>query len=246
MEVLVGPTYGIDVTSSQAVAFVADRISNGDKVVAAAAAAGGCLLLKGEEVTDQNGNGSGSDSSDSSSSIGAPGESEESDDEEEKEEDDDDVSSSKVKSGLNGSLASLGSLEDSLPIKRGLSNYYAGRSKSFANLLDVSSVKDLVKAESPFNKRRRVLMANKWSRRSSFYSWQNPKSMPLLSLKEDNELEDEYKNPSPTSSSDDKEQELEERVLLPPKLLHHRKLKPTTTFKSQSYFSLADLQESHQ
>jgi hypothetical protein len=45
--------------------------------------------------------------------------------------------------------------------RRGLSSFFSGRSRSFANLLDaasaVGSARDLAKPENPFNKRRRVL-----------------------------------------------------------------------------------------
>ncbi|CAL1402626.1 unnamed protein product [Linum trigynum] len=130
------------------------------------------------------------DSSDSSSSsVDAP------DDSDEEEEDDGESNSSSgasssMKKGLD-SLGSMDALEDSLPTKKGLSNYFAGKSKSFASLSDaclaVSQAKDLEKPKHPFNKRMRILMANKWSRRSSFYSWHNPKSMPLLTLNEDDD-----------------------------------------------------------
>ncbi|KAG0448765.1 hypothetical protein HPP92_027667 [Vanilla planifolia] len=68
-------------------------------------------------------------------------------------------------------FVSLDSLEDSLPIKRGLSAFFSGKSKSFASLSDASAstAKDLAKTENPFNKRRRIQVANKvsWSRRAS-------------------------------------------------------------------------------
>ncbi|XP_059441748.1 protein OXIDATIVE STRESS 3 LIKE 4-like [Corylus avellana] len=80
------------------------------------------------------------------------------------------------------------------------------RSKSFANLSDACTVKDLEKSENPFNKRRRILLS---SRRSSFYSSFNPKSMPLLALEEDEDEEDHHQHrqgyqlssSSPSSSS---------------------------------------------
>ncbi|KAE8664304.1 F-box protein AFR [Hibiscus syriacus] len=128
----------------------------------------------------------------------------------------------------------LSSIEDSLPIKRGLSNHYAGKSKSFGNLSDISSVKEVPKVESPFNKRRRLLLANKWSRsrKSSFYSWQNPNSMPLLALVED----------------DDEDTEIKQITSVKPKL---QQSNLRTSFKSQSCFSLTDLhvqaqEEEHQ
>ncbi|CAI0414378.1 unnamed protein product [Linum tenue] len=127
------------------------------------------------------------DSSDrSSSSVGAPDDSDEEDDGESN-------SSNGASSSMKKGLGSLGSI-DAL---KGLSNYFAGKSKSFASLSDaclaVSQAKDLEKPEHPFNKRRRILMANKWSRRSSFYSWHNPKSMPLLTLNEDDDESGDHK-----------------------------------------------------
>ncbi|XP_010447505.1 PREDICTED: uncharacterized protein LOC104730103 isoform X1 [Camelina sativa] len=110
------------------------------------------------------------------------------------------------------------SLEDSLPIKRGLSNHYIGKSKSFGNLMEAeSNAKGLDKVESPLNKRRRLLIANKLRRRrrssslsSSFsiYSNKNPNSMPLLALQEsDDDLEDihKYNDDNDDDSTDDDE-----------------------------------------
>ncbi|KAK4757905.1 hypothetical protein SAY87_019206 [Trapa incisa] len=132
----------------------------------------------------------------SDSSIGAPDDSdeeEEEEEEEEKEEDEDGVVSSekrKLKKG-SGSLGSLAALEDSLPIKRGLSLHISGKSKSFTNLAEanIGSVKDLEKTEHPFNKKRRML---RWSRNnlSGYYKWSNPRSMPVLPFIEDEEDDD--------------------------------------------------------
>lgn len=134
--------------------------------------------------------------------------------------------------------------------RRGLSNYFSGKSKSFASLSEVSSVssvKEVEKRDNPFNKRRRVLIASKWSRKSSsFYNWPNPKSMPLLALAEHEEDEEddeqqqeqqEQQDPSSDqSSSDDKEQQ-DRRA---PKNLLDRRLK---SFKSRSCYCLSDLQD---
>ncbi|KAE8656652.1 Exocyst subunit exo70 family protein G1 [Hibiscus syriacus] len=204
MEVLVGLTFGMEAATSAAATatFVRERQPEEKNKGSSS-----CFFLK-EDVDV---------SSESSPSIGSSGGS---DDEEE-----DDV----VSSMASGSLGSLGSLEDSLPIKRGLSNHYAGKSKSFANLLDVSTVKEVEKAENPFNKRRRILLANKRcrSRKTSFYSWQNPNSMPLLALNEDDE-----ETPS-TSSNDDNPATIKSES-------QQSELK--VTHKSQSCFSLTDLQ----
>ncbi|KAF3446511.1 hypothetical protein FNV43_RR11690 [Rhamnella rubrinervis] len=207
MEVLVGPTFAIDVSSSPA-AYVRDRgpVPAQDKHAVAP-----CLFLKDEGL----GSGIGicgtqkapqeEDSSGSSSSIGVPDDS-----------DEDDASSKgdgegdEVQSKFRGvGLGSLDSLEESLPIKSavrigGLSNHFSGKSKSFANLSEVCTVnvKEVEKSENPFNKRRRVLIASKWSRKSSFYSWPNPKSMPLLALNEDDEEQE-----AQSSLEDDKQED---------------------------------------
>lgn len=71
-----------------------------------------------------------------------------------------------------GAFGSLDTLEESLPIKGGLSNFFSGKSKSFANLSDAAAnanANELAKPENPFNKRRRILMAYK-ARRASYGS----------------------------------------------------------------------------
>ncbi|CAN6721284.1 unnamed protein product [Malus baccata var. baccata] len=239
MDVLVGPTFSIDV-SSYGPAQTQDNRHRG-----------GLYLNqnRGAAVVEEA-------SSDSSSSIGVPDDSEE---EEDSKDDDGYEVQSKFNSGGGsgrglGSLGSFGSLEESLPIKRGLSNYFSGKSKSFASLSEVcssvSSVKEVEKRDNPFNKRRRVLIASKWSRKSSspssLYNWPNPKSMPLLALAEEGDEDDDEEqnrdrqgdgdNASQQSSSDEEDQE---RRRAPQKLLH-RKLK---SFKSKSCYCLSDLQE---
>ncbi|CAI0401083.1 unnamed protein product [Linum tenue] len=146
------------------------------------------------------------DSSDSpSSSVRAP------DDSDEEEEDDDldsDLSTTRLLMG-GGDLISQN-------CRKGLSNYFAGKSKSFASLSDaclaVSQAKDLEKPEHPFNKRRRILMANKWSRRSSFYSWHNPKSMPLLTLNEDDDESGDHNRRRGNEEDDEEEEDRRESL----------------------------------
>ncbi|RLM55840.1 hypothetical protein C2845_PM10G20250 [Panicum miliaceum] len=92
------------------------------------------------------------------SSIGAASE----DEEEEGEEADSGCAPAAARrKGGAGALACMDALDDALPVKRGLSNFFSGKSRSFANLQDaasaVSSARDLAKPENPFNKRRRVL-----------------------------------------------------------------------------------------
>ncbi|CAL9151511.1 unnamed protein product [Musa hybrid cultivar] len=122
-------------------------------------------------------------------------------------EDDEEEVESKRKEGAFGSLDSL---EESLPIKRGLSNFFSGKSKSFASLSDAAnaSAKDMLKAENPFNKRRRLLMMSKM-RRAFYTALTCPPFPPLLSPdltveeadKEEEAEEDEGTNSGTSSSS---------------------------------------------
>ncbi|KAI4299673.1 hypothetical protein L6164_033108 [Bauhinia variegata] len=50
-------------------------------------------------------------------------------------------------------LSDMSSLFLQLPIKRGLSRHYQGKSQSFTSLANVRSVEDLAKPENPLNKR---------------------------------------------------------------------------------------------
>ncbi|WCJ29301.1 Protein OXIDATIVE STRESS 3 LIKE 2 [Euphorbia peplus] len=67
-----------------------------------------------------------------------------------------------VQSAYNGKQEFLDALEEALPIKKGLSEFYGGRSKSFACIHDaacLSSVKGMEKPENAYNRRHRNLMA---------------------------------------------------------------------------------------
>ncbi|KAK1324528.1 hypothetical protein QJS10_CPA01g01896 [Acorus calamus] len=81
-----------------------------------------------------------------------------------------------------GSLDCLDSLEDALPIKKGLSNSFSQKLKSFLSLFDAATSKDLEKPENPFNKRRRLLMAHKvsLSKRASYESQYGPFQNALM------------------------------------------------------------------
>ncbi|KAL5786453.1 hypothetical protein ACOSQ2_008845 [Xanthoceras sorbifolium] len=95
-------------------------------------------------------------SSSSTSSIGRnsdlSGRSSEGEDSEENE----------VQSSYKGPLIMMDSLEEALPIRRGISNFYNGKSKSFTSLAEAtsaSSVKDIAKQENAYTRRRRNLLA---------------------------------------------------------------------------------------
>ncbi|ESQ54038.1 hypothetical protein EUTSA_v10026165mg [Eutrema salsugineum] len=197
MEFLAGSTFGIGSAAQDkavpAALFLTEESSGGRSRIGLRK----CVKSPPEELSE------------SSSSVGVSGGSSEN------EEEDDAVSSQ------GRWLDSFGSsLEDSLPIKRGLSNHYIGKSKSFGNLMEASNAKDLEKVESPLNKRRRLLIANKLRRRSSLssfsiYSKTNPNSMPLLALQESDEEDHKYNsfndNDDDDDSSDDQTSKLQEK-----------------------------------
>ncbi|CAI9784749.1 unnamed protein product [Fraxinus pennsylvanica] len=68
----------------------------------------------------------------------------------------------------NEAQNALKSLEDSLPIKKGLSNFYNGKSKSFVNLSGEESrlkMKELEKSDYQMNKKRRLIVEEALSRK---------------------------------------------------------------------------------
>ncbi|KAK9699695.1 hypothetical protein RND81_08G189700 [Saponaria officinalis] len=105
-------------------------------------------------VTEERENGLVPDlcSSSSSSSIGMN-----SDD----DHDDDDEIESKLEKNSPFNSA-VDALEQALPMRRGISNFYCGKSKSFASLGDAacSSIKDITKPENAYSRKRKNLLAN--------------------------------------------------------------------------------------
>ncbi|XP_019192550.1 PREDICTED: trinucleotide repeat-containing gene 18 protein-like [Ipomoea nil] len=85
-------------------------------------------------------------------------------------------------SSKDGALGNLEDLEEVLPIKRGISNFYAGKSKSFTSLSDAtscSSLKDIVKPENPYTRKRKNELArnNFFDRNHNFINRSNSGSM---------------------------------------------------------------------
>ncbi|GAB4838041.1 hypothetical protein Ancab_027569 [Ancistrocladus abbreviatus] len=76
-----------------------------------------------------------------------------------------------IQSSYRSSLDTMDSLEEVLPVKRGISKLYSGKSKSFASLADASSIKELSKPENPYSRKRKNLLA------SSLY-WYKNRSYP--------------------------------------------------------------------
>ncbi|KAF5726130.1 hypothetical protein HS088_TW23G00871 [Tripterygium wilfordii] len=66
-----------------------------------------------------------------------------------------------VQSKYKGTLDSMEALEEVLPIRRGISNFYKGKSKSFTSLAMAASdsVEDIAKAENAYTRRRRNLLS---------------------------------------------------------------------------------------
>ncbi|XP_007024332.2 PREDICTED: uncharacterized protein LOC18596034 [Theobroma cacao] len=70
----------------------------------------------------------------------------------------DDASSSTSNSSTicNGPLYEMSELMAQLPIKRGLSKYFQGKSQSFTSLSSVKSLEDLAKKETPYRKKMKA------------------------------------------------------------------------------------------
>ncbi|KZV15111.1 hypothetical protein F511_37014 [Dorcoceras hygrometricum] len=72
----------------------------------------------------------------------------------------------------DGAFDSLDALEEVLPVKKSISKFYCGKSKSFTSLSDAascSSMKDITKPENACSRKRKNLMAYKnfWDRNSN-------------------------------------------------------------------------------
>ncbi|OIW19354.1 hypothetical protein TanjilG_03488, partial [Lupinus angustifolius] len=68
-----------------------------------------------------------------------------------------------VNSPFKSPLDTMNDFEEDLPIKRGMSKFYSGKSKSFTSLADAATatcVQDIVKPEDPYAKRRKDLLAH--------------------------------------------------------------------------------------
>lgn len=74
--------------------------------------------------------------------------------------DGDDSGEAEVQSSHKTSFDSIQALEEVLPIRRGISKFYNGKSKSFASLAEASTVEDVVKPENAYTRKRRNLLAS--------------------------------------------------------------------------------------
>ncbi|XWS26594.1 hypothetical protein CRYUN_Cryun26dG0044300 [Craigia yunnanensis] len=77
--------------------------------------------------------------------------------------DGEDSTKAEVQSELKGPLDTMDALEEVLPMRRGISKFYNGKSKSFtslANATAAASVKDFAKPDNPYNRKRKNLLAH--------------------------------------------------------------------------------------
>uniref|UniRef100_A0A2P2JAK6 Uncharacterized protein LOC105637964 n=1 Tax=Rhizophora mucronata TaxID=61149 RepID=A0A2P2JAK6_RHIMU len=133
-----------------------ERSDGGGKLIQSSGFVPDVRILAGERRLPASEGGDFEDS-DCSSSIGqnsdvSGGESSEEDCREEE-----------VKSSYKGPLDTMDALEEVLPVKKGISKFYNGKSKSFTSLADASSassVKEFAKPENPYTKKRKNLFAH--------------------------------------------------------------------------------------
>ncbi|PIA27654.1 hypothetical protein AQUCO_07600074v1 [Aquilegia coerulea] len=74
---------------------------------------------------------------------------------------DDDDDDGEVQSSFKSPLDTLDALQEVLPIKRGISKFYSGKSKSFTSLADASSasIKEIAKPDNAYTRKRKNLLA---------------------------------------------------------------------------------------
>jgi len=87
--------------------------------------------------------------------------------------DGEDCGENEAQSSYKGPLDMMEALEEVLPIRRGISNFYNGKSKSFTSLTEASSssnIKDIAKAENAYTRKRRNLLAfnQVWEKNRNF------------------------------------------------------------------------------
>ncbi|KGN55382.1 vitellogenin-2 [Cucumis sativus] len=202
-----------------------------------------------EEADESNTCSSASTSS--SSSIGRN--SDQSDDEDNGENDE-------VQSSYKGPLDMMDSLEEVLPVRKGISKFYSGKSKSFTSLADASSVnsmKEIAKPENAYSKKRRNLMAYNlvWEKNRSFPLKNNGGGIskrPISSSKSSLALAVAMSSSESNSSEDSNCSSYSSSP--PPRPPLHPQSRPSNnnfpsmvppqkTFSTWRSYSLADLQE---
>ncbi|KAH7656515.1 hypothetical protein IHE45_18G078900 [Dioscorea alata] len=156
-----------------------------------------------------------------------------------------------VQSSFKGALESLDALEESLPIRRGISKFYCGKSKSFTSLSEASSssAKDIVKPDNAYSRKRKNLLAYK-------SIWERPNDNQLRNPRGDGISKRPTSSNRSTSNTEndcDNDQETHNKVrLLPPLHPPGKQAGSASTFGSSSpmkkcsfsmrSFSMMDLQ----
>ncbi|XP_040383236.1 uncharacterized protein LOC107304904 [Oryza brachyantha] len=258
----VPPAYGFPGSATKSPAAAGDGRRPEEVVLAGKRRSDGFFIeeeeeLEGEEVLTESS--SVGPPSPASSSIGENSSSEAGGGEEGGDGEEEEVES-KLKEEVG--LGCLDALEESLPIKRGLSNFYAGKSKSFTSLAEATAAtataaaKELLaKPENPFNKRRRILAT--WSRRASCSSLATATYLPPLLAPDHAVAEGEEDEDDSDSGGDEPRQHRGKNggrreaapppPLPPPRLSVHTQMgmvRRNGTFRSPRSFSLSDLQNS--
>ncbi|XP_054819077.1 protein OXIDATIVE STRESS 3 LIKE 1-like [Prosopis cineraria] len=170
---------------------------------------------------------------------------------------DEDCGENEAQSAYNGPLDMMESLEEMLPIRRGISKFYDGKSKSFTSLAEASflpSVRDITKPDSAYTRRRRNLMAfnHVWDKNRNFPLRSNSGGISKRSIGSSRStlaLAVAMNNCDSSSSTSEDSNSRSPPPLLPP--LHPRSRVPTSTGAGASppivqssasrSFSLADL-----
>ncbi|XP_027176717.1 suppressor protein SRP40-like isoform X1 [Coffea eugenioides] len=139
--------------------------ANGNKPPAPELGAAGAGVGAGRKEVEEEDEGRSGESSSSTSSIGRNSDEESSAGRSSEAGDGEEVQSEYK----GGALDSLEALEEVLPIKRSISQFYCGKSKSFTSLSDAancSSMKDIVKPENSYTRKRKNLLAcnNFWDK----------------------------------------------------------------------------------
>ncbi|KAG8367146.1 hypothetical protein BUALT_Bualt16G0042300 [Buddleja alternifolia] len=154
-----------------------------------------------------------------------------------------------------GPLDSLEALEDVLPVKKSISKFYCGKSKSFTSLSDAatfSTIEDITKPENAYTKKRKNLLAfnNFWDKNHNILrgskggiSKRPTNSRSMLSLAA-------TMNCSEANSGETSNSNSSSGCCLPPLPPHARRAiqiersssPPADKFSSWRSFSLSDLQ----
>lgn len=165
-----------------------------------------------------------------------------------------------VQSSYKGPLDMMDSLEEVLPVRKGISKFYSGKSKSFTSLADASSVnsmKEIAKPENAYSKKRRNLMAYNlvWEKNRSFPLKNNGGGIskrPISSSRSSLALAVAMSSSESNSSEDSNSSSYSSSP--PPRPPLHPQSRPSNsnfasmvppqrTFSTWRSYSLADLQE---